>query len=203
MSPFPRKSGIQFGERGQPEGQVPSRPPKGRYAKTHLARTAVVTLCLGLSSTACFYGFRAGAGFPDYVKTVAIIPFENDTTRPEITDEVFNLLLREFPRSQGLQPAGYDVADAVVQGTITRYDVSTPSYRSGGAGQTPQVLQRQVSLTVEVQIINLVDNEILWESRSVSVRGEFLEESETEDDGRALAIELLVQRIIDGAQSNW
>jgi len=156
-----------------------------------------------LSSTACFYGFRAGAGFPDYVKTVAVLPFENDTTRPEITDEVFNLLLREFPRSQGLQPAGYDVADAVVQGKITRYDVSTPSYRAGAAGEVPQVLQRQVSLTVEVQIINLVDNEILWESRSVSVRGEFLEETETEDDGRALAIELLVQRIIDGAQSNW
>ncbi len=165
----------------------------------------MVLFALGvvLVSSGCFYGFQAGAGFPDYVKTVAIVPFENDTTRPEITDEVFNLLLREFPRSQGLQPAGEDVADAVVRGKITRYDVSTPSYRAGGAQQAPQVLQRQVSLTVEVQIINQVDNEILWESRAVSVRGEFLEESETEDTGRALAIELLVQRIIDGAQSNW
>ena len=95
------------------------------------------------------------------------------------------------------------MADAVVRGKITRDDVSTPSYRAGAAGQVPQVLQRQVSLTVEVQIINQVDNVILWESRAVSVRGEFLEESETEDTGRALAIELLVQRIIDGAQSNW
>jgi hypothetical protein len=158
---------------------------------------------LTLSLSACSYGFQAGAGFPDYVKTVAIVPFENDTTRPEITDEVFNLLLREFPRSQGLQPAGEDVADAVIRGTITRYDVTTPSYRAGAAGDVPQVLQRQVSLTVEVQIINQVDNVVLWESAAVSVRGEFLEESETEDTGRALAIELLVQRIIDGAQSNW
>ncbi len=161
------------------------------------------TLMLTLSLSACSYGFQAGAGFPDYVKTVAIVPFENDTTRPEITDEVFNLLLREFPRSQGLQPAGEDVADAVIRGTITRYDVTTPSYRAGAAGDVPQVLQRQVSLTVEVQIINQVDNVVLWESAAVSVRGEFLEESETEDTGRALAIELLVQRIIDGAQSNW
>ncbi|MBT8398384.1 MAG: hypothetical protein KJN92_15530 [Gemmatimonadetes bacterium] len=137
------------------------------------------------------------------MRTVAIVPFENETTRPEITDEVFNLLLREFPRSQGLQPAGEDVADAVIRGTITRYDVSTPSYRAGAAGDVPQVLQRQVSLTVQVQIINQVDNEILWESNAVSVRGEFMEETETEDAGRALAIELLVQRIIDGAQSNW
>ncbi|NNM03568.1 MAG: LptE family protein [Gemmatimonadetes bacterium] len=168
-----------------------------------LPASKLLALGLALACSGCLYGFQAGAGFPDYVRTVAIVPFENETTRPEITDEVFNLLLREFPRSQGLQPAGEDVADAVIRGTITRYDVSTPSYRAGAAGDVPQVLQRQVSLTVQVQIINQVDNEILWESNAVSVRGEFMEETETEDAGRALAIELLVQRIIDGAQSNW
>jgi len=151
----------------------------------------------------CMYSFQAGAGFPSYVKTVAIVPFDNDTNRPELTDEVFQALLRDFPRSQGLQPAGEDVADAVVYGIIKRYDLSTPSYRPGAAGDTPQVLQRQVSITVEVQILNLVDNEILWENRSVSVQGQYLEESETEEVGKTLAIELLVQRIIDGAQSNW
>jgi hypothetical protein len=95
------------------------------------------------------------------------------------------------------------VADAVVEGVIKDYRLSTPSYRSGAAGENPQVLQRQVTLTVEVHIRNLVDNEILWESTSVSVQGAYLEETENEDTGRALAIELLVQRIIDGAQSNW
>ena len=169
-----------------------------------MARVLTVFLII-LPFSGCFYGFQAGAGFPDTVKTVAIVPFElgPNVTRPELTDEIFNLLLREFPRSQGLQPAGEDVADAVVRGTITRYSVSTPSYRAGAGGQVPTVLQRQVSLTVEVQIINLVDNEILWESSSVSVQGEYLEESETEDVGRNIAIELLVQRIVDGAQSNW
>lgn len=151
----------------------------------------------------CIYSFQAGAGFPGYVETVAIVPFDNETNRFELTDEIFQALLRDFPRSQGLQPAGEDVADAVVRGTITRYDLSTPSYRPGAAGEVPQVLQRQVTLVVEVQVVNLVDNEILWESRSISVQGQYLEESETEEVGKALAIELLVQRIIDGAQSNW
>jgi hypothetical protein len=151
----------------------------------------------------CMYSFQAGAGFPSYVKTVAIVPFDNTTNRPELTDEVFQALLRDFPRSQGLQPAGEDVADAVVYGTITRYTLSTPSYRAGGSNNAPQVLQRQVNITVEVQIMNLVDNEILWESRSLSVQGQYLEEGETEEVGKALALELLVQRIIDGAQSNW
>lgn len=151
----------------------------------------------------CMYSFQAGAGFPGYVKTVAIVPFDNTTNRPELTDEVFQALLRDFPRSQGLQPAGEDLADAVIYGTITRYAISTPSYVAGAAGENPEVLQRQVNITVEVQIMNLVDNEILWENRSISVQGQYLEESETEEVGKALALELLVQRIIDGAQSNW
>jgi len=156
-----------------------------------------------LISSGCVYSFQAGAGFPDYVRTVAVIPFENSTNRLELTDEIFQALLRDFPRSQGLQPAGEDVADALVQGKIIRYELSTPSYRPGAAGESPQVLQRQVTMMVEVQIINQVDNVVLWESTGISVRGEYLEESETEEAGRALAIELLVQRIIDGAQSNW
>jgi hypothetical protein len=157
--------------------------------------------------TGCFYSFQAGAGFPDYVRTVAIVPFENQTNRPELTDEVFQALLTEFPRSQGLQPAGEDVADAIVEGVIKRYDLSTPSYRSGGAGENPQVLQRQVTLVLEVRILNRAPDggewEVLWESTNVSGLGQYLEETETEDTGRALALEILIQRIIDGAQSNW
>ena len=89
----------------------------------------------------------------------------------------------------------------MVRGVIKSYDVSTPSYRA--TGDVPQVLQRQVRMMVEVEIFNQVDNVVLWENPGISVQGEYLEESETEEVGRAVAIELLVQRIVDGAQSNW
>lgn len=179
------------------------RPPGRRDARKVLQGRvrAILVLMVALFMPGCMYSFQAGAGFPDHVKTVAILPFDNDTTRPEITDEVFALLLREFPRSQGLQPAGYDVADAVVRGTIKSYEISTPSYRA--TGDVPQVLQRQVRLMVEVEIVNLVDDQVLWQNPGISVQGEYLEEGETEEVGRAIAIDLLVQRIVDGAQSNW
>lgn len=197
-SPSHLTFGTRYGDAPNSVGIVRTGP----RAKSVAVAVLLTVLSLG---SGCMYSFQAGAGFPDYVETVAILPFElgPEITRPEIADEIFSELLREFPRSQGLQPAGEDVADAKVVGTIRRYDVSTPSYRSTGTGTVPEVLQRQVSLSVEVQIINQVDNEILWESSSIMVQGEFLEESETEDEGRAVAIELLVQRIIDGAQSNW
>jgi hypothetical protein len=174
-----------------------------RQATSTLTFSVLAILAAHVSG--CVYSFQAGAGFPDYVKTVAILPFELGTnvTRPELTDEIFQELLREFPRSQGLQPAGEDVADARVTGTIQRYEISTPSYRAGAASQAPEVLQRQVTLVVDVQIVNLVDNVVLWEGRNISVQGQYLEASESEDQGRAIAIELLIQRIVDGAQSNW
>jgi hypothetical protein len=53
-----------------------------------------------------------------------------------------------------------------------------------------------------VEIVDLVENVILWESSSVVAQGEF-PEGAPEEGGRQIAMDLLVQRIVDGAQSNW
>ena len=64
------------------------------------------------------------------------------------------------------------------------------------------MLQRQVSIRVQVELIDLVENLILWDDLGLSTQGQYLE-GESEEVGRVEAIELLVQRIVDGAQSNW
>ena len=81
--------------------------------------------------------------------------------------------------------------------------VLAPNYRAAQRGQAAQVLQRQVSIGISVEIVDLVENVILWESRALVAQGEFLEASETEDVGRLEAIELLVQKLVGGPQSNW
>jgi len=167
-------------------------------------RIARLTAAVLLSVTAgCNYSFKAGSFPPEHIRTIAVQPFENETTRFELTGEIFDEVLRNVPRALGIRTAGEDVADAVVRGAITRYEVVAPNYRAAGEGQAAQVLQRQVNITVSVEIVDLVENVILWESRTVSSQGTFVEASETEDVGRAEAIELLVQKIVDGAQSNW
>lgn len=188
---FPRTS-------GNPVADLPSRSgaPRGRWG---------VGLLLGLlllSTSGCLYTFQAGTGFPAHIRTLAVIPFENETTRFELTQELHQVLLEELPRALGIRPSSEEVADAVVRGTITSYNSSSPLYSPGVGGGGAQVELRQVTVSVFVEIIDRVDNVILWDSRSVSGRGEFLE-SEVEDVGRAEAIEQLVQQIVDGAQSNW
>lgn len=161
-----------------------------------------MALMLPLALTACMYSFRAGSFPPEHIQTIAIAPFENETDRFDLAPELFDELLRNLPAALGIRTAGEDVADAVVRGTIRGYDVVAPNYRAGAAGEPAEVLQRQVNITVEVQIVDLVENVILWEDRGVRAEGQFLE-SEPEEVGRSEAMALLVQRIVDGAQSNW
>ena len=165
-----------------------------------LAR-AWLLVCL-LSISGCNYSFRSGS-FPQHIRTVAILPFDNETTRFELTQEIHEKLLSDLPRALGITNAGEQVADAIVRGTITRYNLSTPLFRPGQQQNQVDVLQRQVSVSIRVEFVDVASNEILWEEASLSVQGQYLEESESEDDGRAEAIALLVQRIVDGAQSNW
>lgn len=156
-------------------------------------------------ASGCMYSFRAGSFPPEHIRTIAVQPFElgDNVTRFELAGELYDELLRNVPRALGIRTAGEDIADAVVRGSITRYEVVAPNYRAAGEGQAAQVLQRQVRITVSVEIVDLVENVVLWESRTVTAEGTFLEASETEDVGRLEAIELLVQKIVDGAQSNW
>ena len=154
-----------------------------------------------LAVTGCNYGFRSGS-FPDHIRTVAILPFDNDTNRFELTQEIHNELLRALPSALGVTNAGEDVADAVIQGRIIRYDMTAPLFRANQQNDNVDVLQRQVNIRVQVELIDLVENLILWDDQGLSTQGQYLE-GEPEEIGRAEAIELLVQRIVDGAQSNW
>ena len=168
-----------------------------------MKRSLTLVAAAALLTTGCIYSFKAGSFPPEHVKTIAVAPFDNETNRFELSGEIYDQLLRNLPRALGIRTAGEDIADAVVRGKITRYEVAAPNYRAGAPGQPAQVLQRQVTITVSIQIVDLVENVILWEDQNVSAQGQFAESSETEEVGRAEAIELLVQRIVDGAQSNW
>ncbi|MEX2294741.1 MAG: LptE family protein [Gemmatimonadota bacterium] len=164
----------------------------------------ILGLFFACALAGCNYTFQAGAGLPNHVQTLAVIPFENETDRFELTEELHQRLVDQLPRSFGVRTGGEDFAEAVVRGRILRYSVDTPQYRpdpSGGLGA--QIIERQVLLTVEVQVIDQVNNLILWENSALAERGEFLEESQFEEDGRELAITRIVQSIIDGLQSNW
>jgi hypothetical protein len=147
----------------------------------------------------CFlYGF-AGGGLPD-VKTVAIIPFENDTPEPALTQEVNDAVREAIERRLGLRLAGEATADAIVRGRVVRYDPDMPVALLAGQGQAT-VTRRKVLLTVDVEIVNQREGKTIWKRQGLSAEGEY--QPPQEAAGRKLALQKLVNDIVDGAQSQW
>ncbi len=176
------------------------RSPVGR--RRIRAWRPIGLVLVAVFQVSCLYSLTAGS-FPEHINTVAILPFDNETTRFELTQEIHEQLLRQLPGALGVRNGGEDVADAVVRGRITGYDVQAPLFRPGEQGDRAEVLQREVVVRVQVEIVDQIDGVILWDDGGLFASGQYLEASETEEEGRAQAIELLVQKIIDGAQSNW
>lgn len=177
-------------------------PGDGNRRRTGVPVAALLA-AIAIGAGSCNYSFIAGAGLPDHIRTVAILPFENETGRFELTQEIHDALLRELPRALGLNPAGEETADAIVSGTILHYQLTAPLYRRGQQQESVEVLQREVVLQVSVELLDRENYTILWDDSRLRVVGQYLDASETEDVGRTEAIELLVQEIVDGAQSNW
>jgi hypothetical protein len=174
-------------------------PMRGSFrASVRLAALLVLAAMAG----ACNYGFRGGGGFPSHVRTVYIEPFENDTPQFDVDQQLMRVLTERLPRALGVRLAGERAADAIVRGSITRYEDVAQNYRPGQGGSV-EVLQHQVQITVSITIIDVQRNEVLYESRGLSGRGEYRPDTQSDDVARARAIETLIQQIIDGAQSQW
>ena len=145
------------------------------------------------------YGFSKGA-FPSNIKTMAVLPFDNSTSSPDVQRELYDAMRGELQKRLGGRDAPESRADAVVSGKITGYDADVPVSFSSNPNQSVSA-RRKLQLTVSVQIIDQKTGKPLWESSSLSASGEYAERAES--DGRKLAIQRLVDQIVEGAQSQW
>jgi hypothetical protein len=152
-----------------------------------------------LALTGCLYGF-AGGGLPPGIKTVAVLPFDNQTPEPTLTQEISRAVREAVEQRLGLRQSVEQRADAVVRGSITRYEPDLPVAYTGG-DSTVTVTRRQVEITVSVQIMDQKQGKALWERNGLTVRGDY--EPGQEANGRQKALDELVVNIVDGAQSQW
>ncbi len=151
----------------------------------------------------CNYSF-VGGGLPPHIRTLAVVPFENTTPQPLIESEVEQRIQEELPRNLGVRLAAEGTADAVVRGRIVGYNEVAASIRPVAQdAQRIPVLQREVRITYDVEIYDLRQDRSLWRAQSQSVVGNFQPDNEGIEIGRTRAVEELVQKIIEGAQSQW
>ncbi|MGH7562761.1 MAG: LPS assembly lipoprotein LptE [Gemmatimonadales bacterium] len=151
-------------------------------------------------TSACLYGF-AGGGLPAGIRTVAVLPFENLTAEPTLTQEITQAVREAVQNRLGLRPAGEDQADAIVRGTVTRYEPDLPLSFTGADNNRVEVTRRMVQITVSVEIINQREGKPLWTRQGLTVQGEY--DTNREAEGRRRALDKLITDIVDGAQSQW
>jgi len=166
-----------------------------------LIRRRFVAVSLLLVLAACNYGF-AGGGLPPNINDVYVTPIENRTTQFSLTDPFTQGLLDAVRSRLGVQLASRDNADAEIRAELTRY-IDQASNFAGREDVGAEVFQRRVSITARVEIVDLASNEIVWSGTSVNGVGEYAPDTESEEVGQELALENLIQKIIDGAQSQW
>jgi len=135
-----------------------------------------------------------------------VLPFENFTSEPTLTLAV-NTAVRDAVEGRlGLRAAGERQADALVRGSITRYESDVPIAFSAaptrpGQQQQAEVTKRMVQLTVTVEILDQRTGAILWSKSGMTLDGDYSPPQEL--DGRRKALDHLADNIVEGAQSQW
>ncbi len=147
----------------------------------------------------CIYKF-SGGGFPSHIRTVAVLPVENQTAAAELTRELSDQLRRAMQSRLGLRDASEARASAVVRGTITKYEPDVPVAFSADPNQATTA-RRRVQISVDVEIVDQTSGKTLWERKGLAAEGEYAERAEAE--GRRQALERIVNDVIEGAQSQW
>jgi hypothetical protein len=164
-----------------------------------MARSGAYSLVL-VALTACFpYGFTGG-GLPSHIRTVAIVPFENQTATPELPRELTDALRVRMHERLGLRDAAEARANAIVRGTVQRYEIDIPvAYSANNKDATSA--KRLLQLVVDIEMVDQVTGKTLWQRKGLLAEGQYEERGEAE--GRRKAIERVVSDLIEGAQSQW
>ncbi|HEY3286583.1 MAG TPA: LPS assembly lipoprotein LptE [Gemmatimonadaceae bacterium] len=158
-----------------------------------------LTVALAAAASACAYGL-SGGGLPSHVRTVAVIPFSNETASPEITREVTDALREGLSKRLGLRDASEEKASAIARGAIVRYEIDVPVAYSADRQQA-SATRRKLQIVVDVELFDQVTGRTIWQKKGIIGEGEYSERFEAE--GRKQAINRIVNEVIEGAQSQW
>jgi len=165
-----------------------------------LTRRSGSISCLLLAfATGCLYTF-SGGGLPRHVKSAAVLPFDNETPAAELPRELNDALRKALESRLGLRSAAENRAQAIVRGTIVKYETDVPVGYSADPARASSA-RRSLSLTIDVTIVDQTNGKTLYERKGLSATGEYAERNEAE--GRKQAIQRLVNDIVEGAQSQW
>jgi len=164
-----------------------------------MRRSGAYSLVLLLLTGCLPYGFTGG-GLPSHIRTVAILPFENQTATPDLPRQLADTLRSRLHSRLCLRDSSEAKANAIVRGTIDRYETDIPIGYNANNKQTTTA-QRALQLVVDIEMVDQVTGKTLWQRKGLLAEGQYPEGGESA--GRMQAIGRIVDTVIEGAQSQW
>jgi hypothetical protein len=158
---------------------------------------------MALASGCGLYSF-SGSSLPSHIKTVAVPIFANDSTDPQIANEVTDAITQRFLTDNRLKIAGEKRADAVLDGKVVSYDNKVYNYT---AGQTPQdyIVVIQVAATLR----DASKNKEIWKDDQMTVSAVYSivpgssEPLTSESEARTKAITDLAEDVLAHTFEQW
>ena len=145
------------------------------------------------------YGFTGG-GLPSHIRTFAVATFDNQTATPQLPKELTDSLRTRVRDRLGLREASEQKANALVRGTIQRYEIDIPvGYSATNKRQTTAT--RSLELRVDIEMIDQITGKTLWQKKGALAQQSYQEGEEP--IARKKAILQIVNEMIEGAQSQW
>ncbi len=156
-------------------------------------------LCLGLLLGGCGYTLVGQGNLPEHIETIAIPIFENETLEEGVEETLTNFVIEEFVKGGKVRLVSEDRADAILLGVVKTYkNKEAVTYN-----EQNKVSSYKVTVTVDVQLQDLVEEKILWEQEGLSENADYdggedvglTEEQENEREALRQLTEEMAQKI--------
>ena len=129
-----------------------------------------VLLILCVASSSCGYALAGRGSFlPDYIETIGIPMFENETAAFEVEQLVTQQVRQEFiGRGQYRVVPETAGVDAVLEGVIRSIDIAPASFTDD-----QQASRYVFTLTAQIAFTDLTTDEVLWENPQLVFSDEY------------------------------
>lgn len=131
------------------------------------------------------------------VKTVAVPQFENKTLEYGIQEDLTAKVIDRFIADNALKVVALADADAVLRGEVVKYERVAYTYDKGD-----NVSEYKVNIYVNFNL-SRKGGKMLIERNNMLGFGVYSAASQTEDDGRAAAVDKLARDIVDETTKTW
>lgn len=152
---------------------------------------AIVALLL----SGCPYSFSPKGKLD--INSVAILRFENNTAEFGIEDRMTDAVIDAFIADGTMRVLPSDQAEAILEGSLIRYNRKPYEY-----DESDQVKSYVVEMDFDIHLKKPGDDSDFW-NETMSQRGVYDLLTETEEDARLKAINLLVEAIINRTTKSW